>query len=580
MNLALYLRTIRHLRPRQVTARLLGQLRIARGEHPLRGGQRVPPYPGCRWHPLGAFLPPGRQENVAAEMLRGSLMFLNERRETGWPPRWSEINAPRLWRYHLHYFDYLWALDPAQARAVVADWIGRAHLGKDLTGWEPYPISLRLANWCAVLLGRDREQTESDHVFLAELWRSICLQARWLSRHCEYHLMANHLLENAAALALTGSCFDGAEARGWADQGCRILAREIPEQFLRDGMQFERSPMYHARAVGMLTALLNTGNFDLEPLVHGPLARAVTALAHLCHPDGDIALLNDSALGEAGAPSRLLIRASETLNEPRPNEAGLPGPFALPSAGYYGWRTDDGAYVVCDAGPVGPDCNPGHAHGDILSFELSLRGRRVVVDAGTYDYESGPLRAYCRSTKAHNTVEVGGRDQCEFWGVFRVGRRGRPHDVFWEPNADGFRLAGWHDGYDRLPGRPRHKRRFTWHAPGVLMVCDTVEARLETESVTRIHLHPDCRIESQDGSGVTVGYGPGWFHVRFAGPGELLVESLPYCPEFGVKADAPTLTFRAKGREVHTGFCVAPDAHDVALDLQRGAVVDGREYSW
>ncbi len=100
-----------------------------------------------------------------------------------------------------------------------------------------------------------------------------------------------------------------------------------------------------------------------------------------------------------------------------------------------------------DAGPIGPDYLPGHGHGDMFSYELSLDGRRVVVDGGTSTYEAGPERDWVRSTRAHNTVEIAGEDQCEFFGAFRVGRRGRPRDVAAEVTADGLHVAGWHDGY-------------------------------------------------------------------------------------------------------------------------------------
>ena len=90
----------------------------------------------------------------------------------------------------------------------------------------------------------------------------------------------------------------------------------------------------------------------------------------------------------------------------------------------------------------------------MFSYELSLDGRRVVVDGGTSTYEAGPERDWVRSTRAHNTVEVAGEDQCEFFAAFRVGRRGRPRDVTASVSAEGLHLAGWHDGYRRLPGRP------------------------------------------------------------------------------------------------------------------------------
>ena len=51
--------------------------------------------------------------------------------------------------------------------------------------------------------------------------------------------------------------FDGPEADGWLELGLRILERELPVQFLPDGAQFERSPMYHALALEDVLDLVN-----------------------------------------------------------------------------------------------------------------------------------------------------------------------------------------------------------------------------------------------------------------------------------------------------------------------------------
>ena len=90
---------------------------------------------------------------------------------------------------------------------------------------------------------------------------------------------------------------------------------------------------------------------------------------------------------------------------------GKAGTFALAESGYYGERTERGHYVIviCDAGPIGPDYVPGHGHADLFSFELSLNGARLVVDSGVASYEAGPMRQYCRSTRAHNTLEIDGQ---------------------------------------------------------------------------------------------------------------------------------------------------------------------------
>ena len=66
------------------------------------------------------------------------------------------------------------------------------------------------------------------------------MQARWLARRVEWHLLANHLFVNAKALVFAGLFFEGPEADRWLSTGISILREEIDEQILPDGAQFER----------------------------------------------------------------------------------------------------------------------------------------------------------------------------------------------------------------------------------------------------------------------------------------------------------------------------------------------------
>lgn len=548
--------TMRHLRARQVA----GQLRLRWGG-PLRDPARYAaphaPFPGCRWHPLGPFLPAGGGRTRITELLDGNFRFVNRSEHLGWPPRWDGPDLPRLWLYNLHYFEWLAAMDYDRAREATLDWIERHRAGRRSVGWEPYPLSLRLVNWCIAFWQRWRRRTEDDAAFRDRLWVSTRHQAQWLARHPEYHLMGNHLLENAVALAVAGSCFEGPEAGHWRAVAARLLAREIPEQLLGDGMHFERSPMYHLRATWLLAALVNLDEPALTGDLRSALRRALAATAALRHPDGRIALLNDSAFGIYNEPEALLAWGGRLLDEP---QAGPPlGAWALPDAGYYGWR-DEAAYVVCDAGPVGPDYMPGHAHGDLLSFELSWRGHRVFVDSGVHDYVPGAMREYCRSTRAHNTVELDDRDQCEFWGAFRVGRRARPLHVEWRPSGDGFELAASHDGYRRLAGRPEHRRTFRWQASGLLELLDAVRCGRPTTAVARLHLHPDCRIESIDDDAVRVTGEGGALRIGWRGWAAPVREESWYCPEFGSRRRNPCLAFRAIGSDLQVALRIECDA--------------------
>ncbi len=541
--------TVGHLRRDQVASQIRHRLRPL-FEKPEDFERRPQPFRGCRWKPRIQFLPPGPQNNFAADILAGRLSFLNRSSEVGWPPDWNYRSAPKLWLYNLHYLEYLWALDYGKAKELDLDWIKNHPLGHGQIGWEPYPTSLRLINLCGVFFGKYRAKTEADPSLLNLLWDSICLQTEWLSEHLETHLCGNHLFENGAALSFVGSCFSGREADHWLQLGLRILEKEIPEQILDDGMHFERSAMYHCRIVYLLAMLYNTGCSRLSRLTREPLIRAVEALNCLIHPDGEIALLNDSALAIYNNPGQLMTCARELLGD---NEQAIcptkPGPFALPEAGYYGFRNDAGTYLICDAGSIGPDYIPGHAHADIFSFELSANGHRVIVDSGVYDYEMGASRDYCRSTRAHNTVEIAGQDQCEMWAAFRVGRRGYPRNIEWCPSNDGFSLRAWHDGYKRLKGRPVHHREFHWGRSGKLTIRDRTAASKPQCVVSRLHLHPSCTIDKLQNNVICVGYPGGDFKIVFSGTGEPSIEESYYCPEFGVKTPNKALAFSSYGCE-------------------------------
>ena len=575
----LALRTIRHLRWRQLAEQVRMRLMRRLADPAALARRPATPWPGLRWSPRGAFLPPGSQDAPGNDPSTGRLTFVSDTRDVGAPPDW-DIDAPKLWQYNLHYFEYLWDLSFDDARTLAEDWIDRHTPEIGRVGWEPYPTSLRLVNWTAFFFGRRREDTLADEAFRDRLFASIVRQADWLSRNIERHLMGNHLFENGVALALVGAAFEGPDARRFRRIGQGILEREIPEQTLADGGHFERSPMYHCRILYGLLALANTGDDALDALCREPAARMAAALANMTHPDGRIALFNDSAFGIYNPPTELIDYARTLGVTDRDTANNDAGHFALPQTGYFGARDDAGTFFIIDAGPVGPDYIPGHAHGDIFSFELSWKGRRVVVDSGCFSYLPGEMRDYCRSTRAHNTVEVGGADQCEFWGTFRVARRGRPRDVRFERRDDGFVLEGRHDGYRRLPGAPVHRRRAVWREAGVLMVRDRVTSGRPVRWVSRLHLHPDCRAEREGDDAVRIETDRVALRVRFAGPGELSIGRSWYCPRFGQRMENTVIEFASAGRGEESAFCVAESRQEIALDVQEGAVVDGLAYTW
>ena len=510
------LRTIRPLRARQLVAQVRHRL-------PKRYPgtvEALEPMPQVRWRPDDFPAPTVAGGDSEAEILAGRLSFVGRQEAMGFPPAWTRRDLPSLWLYNLHYHEFLWHLGYEDARTAVLDWISRYPPGTGQAGWDAYPISLRLVNWCTLFFGRHAAQTQGDEAFCRTLWTSIRDQARHLERNLEWHLMANHLLENAVALAVVGGCFRHRDADRWLDKGCRLLQRELPEQIPADGGHYERSPMYQCRVLHDLRVLMATRKPRLNALAAPYVATATDALRAMTHPDGDIALLNDSALGVYPMPDPL---------------ACDPGLFALHETGYYGARTSAGDYVICDAGPMGPDYQPGHGHADLFSFELSFARSRVVVDSGVSTYEPGTQRDYCRSTRAHNTVEIGGADQAELWGAFRVGRRAVPTCVQWRASPSGFTLSAEHGGYGHLPGSPRHRRCFAWQGLGALTITDQVRATRAVDAVARLHLHPACQVEGLADGRCTVRFAGGGADISWDGWEDAELTDTTYCPRLGVE---------------------------------------------
>jgi hypothetical protein len=227
---------------------------------------------------------------------------------------------------------------------------------------------------------------------------------------------------------------------------------------------------------------------------------------------------------------------------------GIPDPagrLALPDGGYWGYA-DPGAgeRLLADCGEPGPAYQPGHAHCDLLSFELDLAGRPVVVDAGTSGYGGDPLRAFQRSTRAHNTVSVDGGEQAETWGTFRMARRPVVRGGGAQLGPDGFRFYGAYSPY-HAPGVVHH-REIRRGGEG-WTVADRVEGAPGAPLQSYLHLHPDFDVRVAGGE-VVARAGAVEVRVRPFGVDGVSVHRGArgpdqgwYAPEFGVALPAPAL---------------------------------------
>ncbi|KKB08904.1 hypothetical protein VE26_02310 [Devosia chinhatensis] len=525
--------TVRHLKPIQIYGRIGYRLRRPRAANAVAVRRR-----DASGHWAETFAGPPSLVGPT------EFLLLNEVRQLD-PGGWDDASVPRLWRYNLHYFSDLTAIDNALRadwhQSLLRRWVAENAPGVG-TGWEPYPTSLRIVNWIKWAL--------TGHALDADVEASLAIQLDWLTRRLEHHLLGNHLFSNAKALVYGGLYFEGPDADRWLRIGLGILRRELAEQVLPDGGHFERSPMYHALAIEDVLDLINidqafADRAGLAAQLRPTAQRMLRWLQSMSHPDGEIGFFNDAAFGIAPSLDALSAYATRLgLTLPRAEAAPL---VHLRDSGYLRVSFGD-CVALIDVAPVGPDYQPGHAHADTLSFELSVAGRRVFVNSGTSEYGLSPERLRQRGTAAHNTLIVGALNSSDVWSGFRVGRRAHPTGMTLHQEADLVRVACSHDGYQPTLGLI-HTRTWTF-TPGRLVIQDQL-SRSGPTSEARFHLHPDIAAIAPEllplASGKTM-------HVSTTGADAMTLAASTWHPRFGQSIPSKVLAVQISGGTATTTF--------------------------
>ncbi len=420
--------------------------------------------------------------------------FLNETNNTN-VIGWDGKHTSKLWQYNLHYFDCLLqskftsnSLD--DQIQLIENWIDNNPFGKE-TGWEPYPTSLRIINWikwhwsCNGLTNKAK----------LSLWN----QVRWLKNRPEYHLLGNHLFVNVKALLFACAFYGFNSENKYFKLANSILLKELDEQFLEDGAHFELSPMYHALAMEDLLDLISISD-SLPPefplnLVKKKYLKGMFWLQSMVYQNEELSHFNDCANNIAPKISELISFASH-LNLKHSNY--FHGLVYHNKSGFVVFKNNI-FHLIADIGHIGPTYLPGHAHADTLSFELCIKGERIIVNSGTSVYGISDERLRQRGTLSHSTIEIDGKNSSEVWSGFRVARRAKTFDIQIESLSNTekiFTFKASHDGYNLLKNSPIHTRSFKLEENSCT-INDSVSG-FGNQIKSNFYLHPNIDVSKSD----------------------------------------------------------------------------------
>ena len=384
---------------------------------------------------------------------------------------------------------------------------------------------------------------EANPVFRQQLHAHQAWIATFYSR---YSSANNHVIAEMAGLSASALAFPlFPESRAWAGLAASVLTSEVALQTFADGMNRELASDYHVfvlelaliagaeadlagqgfpdafwgvvcRMADALAAIVDArgrtgrqGDSDsghalvMDPPAHTPVATVLAVCAQVFGAGGWWPEVGAGGVTADCLNGMIRPRRDLPLNRPgtRPNhfpDAGIAIARDLPGSANEIW-------CRFDHGPHGFLATTAHAHADALSVEVRIGGQEILIDPGTYCYhDERPWRDYFRSTIAHNTLEVGGRDQAVQAGPFLW--LGRPETHL--TTIGETEVEAWHDGYTSSAGTIRHHRKISVdRAARSLTIADRLTAPAVQKVRLAFHFHPAIEVALTKDR-VELGWGP------------------------------------------------------------------------
>ena len=421
------------------------------------------------------------QENIRSYVSyyeKNTFKFLNKSYSFGQKIDWNYAGYGLLWVYNLNYFEFLLQPDLCKETGLrlMNDFLCQYKEVK--IGYDSYPVSLRNVFWIKFLTKHSVKDERID----AFLFSQYII----LLHNLEYHLLGNHLLENAFSLLIGAYYFRDSTLYKKARL---LLKKELNEQILNDGGHYELSSMYHQillyRLLDCINVILKNKwvEDDLFQFLASKASLMLSWLQNITFTSGMIPLLNDS--------TNLIAPLSDDLFDYAKSLNIKFQPLPLSDSNY---RIFSGNTFKCimDIGGIMPKYQPGHAHADTFNFVLEINSKSVLDDTGCSTYEAGEIRDFERGTTAHNTVSFNEKNSSQVWASHRVGKKAKVK-IIQDSNS---RIIVQHDGYKDLG--IIHQRSFYQIDDRTIKIIDKVIGNNDMRGIAYFHIDQeisDIRIE-------------------------------------------------------------------------------------
>lgn len=413
-------------------------------------------------------------------------------------------------------------------------------------------LAIRLINWSMVwqLIGGFESSIfdKKEGQEFRGRWLTSIFQHSHFIRHyfSRYSSANNHLIGEAAGLFIASTTWPCWEITSkWQNLSKNILVEESIKQNFRDGVNKEQAISYQQFVLDflILSALCGEANgIGFPPEYLGNIEAMLEYIASIMDIEGNMPMIGDADDGYVArlsqeldfCPYKSLLstgavmfkreefkyksgnlddktqwllgeKAEKIYNNLISSRENLPVCRAFPEGGYYllgdEFETRNEVRILVDAGPIGYLSIAAHGHADALSFTLSVSGKEILIDPGTFSYHTQrEWRDYFKGTGAHNTIRLDTLDQSVIGGNFMWLKTAKATVDRFDSSEDQDQLVACHDGYTRLRDPVMHHREIIYDKRNrIIKVTDILKCNEEHNAEQFWHFSENCHINNIDG---------------------------------------------------------------------------------
>lgn len=418
---------------------------------------------------------------------------------------------------------------------ILNDWLDTVPCDyKNNSPWRPLETGMRGDRWLKALSYIDGTKCFSREL-KEKIEKSLLTHIELLKKaHSGFQKGSNWGIIQDSGLFHIGVYFNDKDIINLA---LERLNQETDLQIMSDGFQWEQSNNYHNEVLLVLLDVVidaDKNNIPVPDEFKKKIEKMAEAALKMIKPNAHNPLFGDSddtdmrdimsrcALVFERADFKFYgfesldyntvwMTGYESIEKYNEIESRMPA-FAnayLTDSGNYVLRenqTCTSNYLCFHNGYTGA----GHAHADKLHFDLMIKGREVLVDAGRYTYLNNSQRRYIKSPKAHNVCLIDNKQYLKMTSQWetKIPALAVQYPCF--DNEYCTLIGGAHLGYMKSKGAFT-ERKILHIKPDIYIIVDAFKAKGFHTYQQYFHFAPtgnvnicDKKAEFDDGSVKTV----------------------------------------------------------------------------